>query len=215
MYWTLHLGVAVILRPRLVHGKFCVSSTRKFYGSPRGLGGGIHLVPISGCRQGRSFAVTPRNRDVQDGQATKKMPRARGSCVADPQVKTQHEQAIPPHCLMELYEHVGWPRPSSETGMREVLEAGPAVGAWNGDQLVGFARALSDGHLTVLVEDVMVRERYRGHGVGAKLLTLLLQEVGDVAAISLFCEPPFVNFYERNGFRAAPFVFMQRQGQQP
>ena len=39
---------------------------------------------------------------------------------------------------------------------------------------------------------------------------LLLEEIGDVATVSLFCEPPIVRFSESNGFRRTLYVLMQR-----
>jgi ribosomal protein S18 acetylase RimI-like enzyme len=126
------------------------------------------------------------------------------------EVRTHCERKIPPRSVRELYEHVGWSRPASEQDMAEVLQAGPAVGAWDGERLIGFVRALSDGHLAAYVEDVIVNEEYRGGGVGEKLMRRLLEEVGDVANVSLFCEPAVVRFYEKSGFRRTSYVLMQR-----
>jgi GNAT superfamily N-acetyltransferase len=125
-------------------------------------------------------------------------------------IKTHSEQSIPATAVRELYDHVGWSRPVSEKDLAEVLEAGVAVGAWDGERLVGFVRALSDGYLAAYVEDVMVHEDYRSSGVGEKIMSRLVEEIGDVVAnVSLFCEPPVARFYERSGFRRTSFVLMQ------
>jgi len=126
------------------------------------------------------------------------------------EIKTHRERPIPPREVRGLYEHVGWSRPASDHDLDEVLEAGPAVGAWDGERLVGFVRALSDGHLAAYVEDVMVHAGYRGSGVGEKVLARLLEEVGSVANVSLFCEPPVAPFYEKGGFRRTSYALMQR-----
>jgi ribosomal protein S18 acetylase RimI-like enzyme len=126
------------------------------------------------------------------------------------EVKTHRERPIPPRAVRELYEHVGWYRPGGEEDMAEVLESGPAVGAWDADRLVGFVRALSDGHFAAYVEDVMVHPRYRRSGVGEKLMARLMEEIGGVAKVNLFCEPPIVRFYEGSGFDRTSYVLMQR-----
>jgi hypothetical protein len=54
--------------------------------------------------------------------------------VAKIEIKTHRERPIPPRSVRELYEHVGWSRPANEEELREVLEAGPAVGAWDGER---------------------------------------------------------------------------------
>ncbi len=124
-------------------------------------------------------------------------------------INTHRERSIPARFVRTLYEHVGFPSPVSEKDLEEVLEGGLAVGAWDGDRLVGFARALSDGHLAAYVENVMVYEEYRSSSVGEKIMSRLLEEIGDVANVNLFCEPPVVRFYERSGFRRTSYVLMQ------
>jgi GNAT superfamily N-acetyltransferase len=136
--------------------------------------------------------------------------RVRDARMSTLEVKTHQERPIPPRSDRELYDHVGWSRPVSEGDLADVLGSGPAVGAWDGEVPVGFVRALSDGHLAAYVEDVMVREGYRGSGVGEELMARLLREVGDVANVSLFCEPPVASFYERSGFRRTSYALMQR-----
>jgi len=130
--------------------------------------------------------------------------------VAQIEIKTHRERTIPPRSVRELYEHVGWSRAANEEELREVLEAGPAVGAWDGERLVGFVRTLSDGHLAAYVEDVMVHQDYRRSGVGDRIMSRLLREIKRSANVSLFCERPVARFYERNGFRATSYVLMQR-----
>jgi GNAT superfamily N-acetyltransferase len=88
---------------------------------------------------------------------------------------------------------------------------GPAVGAWDGERLVGFVRALSDGHLAAYIEDVMVlHQDYRRGGVGDLVMSRLLTEIKRSANVSLFCERPVARFYERHRFRATSYMLMQR-----
>jgi GNAT superfamily N-acetyltransferase len=146
-------------------------------------------------------AEIDENKNPKQGEAVPSM--------EDIEVKSHRERAIPPGSVRGLYDHVGWRRPGSEEDIAEVLAAGPTVGAWDEDRLVGFARALSDGRFAAYVEDVMVHEAYRRRGVGEKIVVLLLEEIGTVAKVNLFCEPPVTRFYEANGFRSTSYVLMQ------
>jgi ribosomal protein S18 acetylase RimI-like enzyme len=58
-----------------------------------------------------------------------------------------------------------------------VLGFGPAVGAWAGDRLVGFVRAVTDGAFRAYVEDVIVAPDARGAGIGRSLIDHLLRLV--------------------------------------
>jgi ribosomal protein S18 acetylase RimI-like enzyme len=59
----------------------------------------------------------------------------------------------------------------------------------------------------------MVHREWRGRGIGERVLSLLLVEIGDVANVSLFCERPVIGFYEASGFRRTSYVLMRRAKQ--
>ena len=61
-------------------------------------------------------------------------------------------------------------------------------------------------------EDVVIDPDYRGQGIGETLVASLVEALGDVHIVSLFCEPERVAFYSRNGFRASETqVMMHRE----
>jgi GNAT superfamily N-acetyltransferase len=101
-----------------------------------------------------------------------------------------------------LYDEAGWWPERRLEDIAAVLAGGPAVGAWDGDGLVGFARAVDDGRFRAYVEDVVVQRAYRRDSVASRLLGLLLTELTHVETISLFCDPALAGLYEPFGFRA-------------
>ncbi|MEX0683228.1 MAG: GNAT family N-acetyltransferase [Dehalococcoidia bacterium] len=96
-------------------------------------------------------------------------------------------------------------------GIERAIAASIAVGAWDGQRLVGFVRALSDGEHRAYVEDVVIDPDYRGKRSGEELVAALLEAIGDVHIVSLFCEPERVNFYARNGFRPSQTQVMMHR----
>jgi ribosomal protein S18 acetylase RimI-like enzyme len=122
------------------------------------------------------------------------------------------ERRIVPDDVKRLYDGAGWWPDWGPEGIARALAASIAVGAWDGERLVGFARALSDGVHRAYVEDVVIDPDYRGRRIGEELVATLVRAIGGVHIISLFCEPERVNFYGRNGFRArASQVMMHRE----
>ena len=115
---------------------------------------------------------------------------------------SDEERPIDSAQVRRLYETVDWGHGRSEHGIRAAIEASVALGAWDGDRLVGFVRALSDGAYRAYVEDVMVDPDYRGRRIGERMVAELLRALQDVEIVSLFCLPQRVAFYERNGFEA-------------
>jgi GNAT superfamily N-acetyltransferase len=130
--------------------------------------------------------------------------------MAEVVTKLHRERSIPPQAVRDLYSHAGWWPERTVAQIERVLDAAPAVGAWDGDRLVGFARIVTDGVCRAYVEDVVVHEQYRGRGIGRALMDRLLNEVDDGLVVSLFCKPWLVPFYERQGFQPANQVVLHR-----
>jgi ribosomal protein S18 acetylase RimI-like enzyme len=115
---------------------------------------------------------------------------------------TAEERPVDIPGLQRLYAHTEWAPRRDAVGIEASLATSIAVGAWDGERLVGFTRALSDGTYRAYVEDVVVDPDYRGRGIGERMVAALLRTLADIETVSLFCEPARVGFYERNGFEA-------------
>ena len=107
---------------------------------------------------------------------------------------------IPAQVVRQLYDAVDWWPDRTVEQIGAVLAQHAAVGAWDADRLVGFARALSDGRFHAYVEDVMVHPAYRHRGIADRLLQRLLKALAHVDTISLFCHSSLIPLYERHGF---------------
>lgn len=119
----------------------------------------------------------------------------------DYEVAPHGEREIPSAAVRSLYQQQGWWPERSEGDVAAVIAGGPAVGAWDGDQLVGFARAVSDGRFRAYVEDVVVDTVHRGSGCGTALMAALHHELAGVDVVSLFCHEELVGYYEQAGYR--------------
>lgn len=77
----------------------------------------------------------------------------------------------------------------------------PVVTVWDGNRLIGFARATSDGVYRATIWDVVVHPDYQGAGLGRKLVETVLMHphVNRVERIYLMTTHQ-QKFYERIGF---------------
>jgi GNAT superfamily N-acetyltransferase len=123
----------------------------------------------------------------------------------------QASRPIPTDQVLALYRAEGWWPERSADQVDKVLDAAPAVGAWRGDRLVGFARAVSDGVLRAYIEDVLVAPDVRGIGVGHALVSAILDQLRHVDVVTLFCSTNLVSYYERAGFRPTRQVVLHRR----
>ncbi|WP_409271920.1 GNAT family N-acetyltransferase [Neobacillus sp. SCS-31] len=103
--------------------------------------------------------------------------------------------------VMRLYEDAGWWPERGEGDIEWMLANGQSVGAWDGEALVGFARAVSDGKFRAYIEDVVIHSAYQRDGIGAQLVSRVLDDLANIDVISLFCEQHLIPFYEKSKFR--------------
>ncbi|WP_017319279.1 GNAT family N-acetyltransferase [Mastigocladopsis repens] len=83
-----------------------------------------------------------------------------------------------------------------------IANSDPVITVWDGEQLVGFARATSDGIYRATIWDVAIHPEYRGVGLGSKLVETVLshKRMNRVERIYLMTTHQ-QQFYERIGFQ--------------
>ncbi len=114
------------------------------------------------------------------------------------EIKTYDETAILP-----LYESVGW---TAYTKDPETLRLGfqnslLALGAWEGETLLGLLRAVGDGHTVVLIQDLLVLPEHQRRGIGTALMKAALDRVSQVRQVQLLTDdtPKTRAFYRSLG----------------
>ncbi len=107
--------------------------------------------------------------------------------------------------ILRLYESVGW---TAYTSRPEALRKGfensmLTLGAYEGDKLMGFLRAVGDGYTVVFVQDILVFPEHQRKGVGSALLQAVLDRYSHVRQIELATDntEKTVAFYKSMGFR--------------
>ncbi len=85
----------------------------------------------------------------------------------------------------------------------------PVVSAWDEEQLIGFARATSDGVYRATIWDVVIHPDYQGSGLGRKLVQTVLAHphVAYTERVYLMTTHQQA-FYERIGFNVNPSTTM-------
>lgn len=113
--------------------------------------------------------------------------------------------------LQALFQQAAfWARDRSLADLEiAIAHSAPVVSAWQGDRLVGFARATSDGIYRATIWDVVVHPDCQSLGMGRQLVETVLSHprmnrVERVYLMTTFQE----KFYERVGFRRNPSTTM-------
>lgn len=72
--------------------------------------------------------------------------------------------------------------------------------AWDGDTLVGMARALSDGERQSVIYDMCILPEYQGRRLGLRMMEEMLERL-DTPTTVLWAVPGKEPFYEKLGFK--------------
>lgn len=106
--------------------------------------------------------------------------------------------------LLALYADAGWTICTSDPDrlLRAVSASLLVATAWEGDQLVGLARAVGDGETILYIQDVLVHSGFHHGGVGTQLTAMLLSAYPQVHQVVLLTDdsPATADFYASLGF---------------
>ena len=109
--------------------------------------------------------------------------------------------------VLELYRAstLGERRPVDDRDRMAAMlrHANLVVTAWDGDQLVGLARSLSDFAFCTYLSDLAVRVSHQRHGLGRELIRRT-QQLGGPALLILLSAPKAVDYYPRVGLTQHP-----------
>lgn len=113
------------------------------------------------------------------------------------------------------------PRPSAEqvasvyraSGLRRPVDDLPriqgmldganlVISAWDGDALVGVARALTDFCFCCYLSDLAVDPTYQRQGIGKELVRLVQEAISDQSMLLLLAAPEAAEYYPKIGFEA-------------
>lgn len=111
--------------------------------------------------------------------------------------------------VLRLFAQTSWAASRSPDAIQTMLDHTPvSLGVWDGDHLIGFARAVTDDVFRAVIEDVVVDAHYRGRGIGAGIMHQMLERLAHVEEIALVCVDDLIPFYESFGFERFTMTHM-------
>jgi glucosamine-phosphate N-acetyltransferase len=111
--------------------------------------------------------------------------------------------------LIETYKEVWWITDITDESLKKYLSNNNyMVVCEENDVIIGTAtlhiqhKLIRDGGIAGLIEDVAVREEFRGKNIGSELIQHLIDKSKELGCykVILSCFPERINFYEKNGF---------------
>jgi predicted GNAT family N-acyltransferase len=116
---------------------------------------------------------------------------------------------FPTFDLLRLFAQAEWTAKRSDEGLQAMVDnTRVCLGVWDNDQLIGFARAITDDFYRAFIEDMIVDRDYRGEGIGSEMMRRLLERLDHVEEIVLNCDDKLVEFYRQFGFERFDMTHM-------
>jgi len=105
----------------------------------------------------------------------------------------------------------GWPDPPSPaTHLRLLHGSDVVVLALDGDRVVGFVTAITDGVLSAYIPLLEVLPEHRGQGIGRELIRLLMDRLAGLYMVDASCDTDLVAFYEQFGMQRGGAAMIRR-----
>ena len=84
------------------------------------------------------------------------------------------------------------------------------VTAWDDKEMIGFARCTTDYTFNGQINNVVVDKKYKGQGIGKKLINKIL-ESNDKVTYILRADPGNIAFYKNLGFEKADLAVIYKR----
>jgi predicted N-acetyltransferase YhbS len=107
-----------------------------------------------------------------------------------------------PEVVAAVLRNSGIRRPVDDVDrIRQMVEqANLTVTAWDGEQLVGIARALTDFSYCCYLSDLAVDKAYQRQGIGKELVRRVREAIGEESMLLLLAAPEAMEYYPKLGF---------------
>lgn len=115
--------------------------------------------------------------------------------------------------IIAVYESSGIIRPTQDVERirRMYAHSNLVVTAWDDQQLVGIARALTDFCYSCYLSDLAVRQEYQKHGIGRRLIALTKEQAGERSNLLLLAAAGAMDYYPKIGFEKVENGFIVKR----
>lgn len=115
--------------------------------------------------------------------------------------------------IIRVYNSSGINRPIADTERisRMYEHSNLIVTAWDGEQLVGVARSLTDFCYCCYLSDLAVSKDYQHKGIGKQLIGLTKETIGPQCMLLLLAAPAAMDYYPKIGLDKTDNAFMIRR----
>lgn len=120
---------------------------------------------------------------------------------------------VKPEDVSSVFAKSGIKRPYQDLDRldRMVKNADIVITAWNNDQLIGIARAITDFSYCCYLSDLAVDVDFQKEGIGRELINKVKKIIGEECSVVLLSSPAAVEYYPKVGFEKSDQAYVMRR----
>jgi GNAT superfamily N-acetyltransferase len=109
---------------------------------------------------------------------------------------------ISAEAVIEVFKSSGIVRPVDDPKRIQAMldNSNLIVSAWNGIELIGIARSVTDYNYCCYLSDLAVNKNYQNSGIGKMLIELTKDTIGEQVMLLLLSAVPAMGYYPKVGF---------------
>lgn len=110
---------------------------------------------------------------------------------------------------------IGWKNaPAPEVHLNLLEKSDYKIIAKDGERVVGFITAITDGTLAAYIPFLEVLPEYQKQGIGKELVKQMLDKLNDFYMVDLLCDTDLQSFYEQFRMQKATGMMKRNYGNQ-
>ena len=110
-----------------------------------------------------------------------------------------------------LLKQTYWASEREEETIIKSIENSICYGVYEGDELVGFGRVVTDHSTVFWICDIIIDEDYRGKNLGKKIMEKIMTTKEFDGLLGILATKDAHGLYEQYGFAKEPVKFMMKK----
>ncbi len=125
-------------------------------------------------------------------------------------MEVKYTNELPVKDFNRLRKTVGWKEINESQALRGIQNSFFIVSAIYGEEVIGFARVISDGGYVIIIAEVVVLPEYQGKGIGKGMMKRAMDYInnsiyeGQCVIVGLLASKDRESFYIPFGFETRP-----------
>lgn len=125
-------------------------------------------------------------------------------------IEYKNNSSLQATAVSALFKSSGIKRPAEDLAriQKMIDNADVTITAWEGERLIGMARAITDYSYCCYLSDLAVCKEYQKMGIGRELVERLRNHLGEEVSLVLLSSPIAIDYYPRIGFDKTDKAFV-------